>query len=105
MDLLMWTMAVRGLQRQERSHNQEDKMATITLDIPQGILKRVEDSFFEKYAAQFPTQSAAMTKIDFAKFVVAGFMKEVTKGNEGEKAAKSARKTAVDKAEAEINIT
>jgi hypothetical protein len=66
-------------------------MATITVNIPDDKITEVKDAICEAYGW---TAEIGMTKAQFAKRVVADFVKEIYRSQVGAKAADAARVSA-----------
>jgi hypothetical protein len=76
-------------------------MATITVNIPDDKITEVKDAICEAYGW---TAESGMTKAQFAKRVVADFVKEIYRSQVGTKAAEAARLTSEQVAKA-VDIT
>lgn len=72
------------------------------MDIPDAVVGRVLDSFDAAYAGR--TQ-AGLTKAQWAKRVVAAFVKDVVRAFEANRDVEAARLAAIAKAETEITVT
>lgn len=76
-------------------------MATISITVPDPAAPRVLNAVAKAYGYDAARDG---TKAEFAKAVVAKFLKEVVAGVEANEAAEAARKTAVENADG-ISIT
>ncbi len=77
-------------------------MATVSVNIPDGVLPRVLDAFTAAYSYDADKDG---TKAAFAQKQVANFIMETVRSNEATKAANKALKDAATKANTEIVIT
>lgn len=77
-------------------------MATVSITIPDEVVPRVLDAIAAQYGYD---PNAGLTKAQFAKTILARFMKGVVVAYEATIAGEASRKTAEDKAKTEITIT
>lgn len=93
-------------------------MATITINIPNGVAKRVLDAITSRYHYKetikdpksteeipLPDIPNPQTKAQFFKGVIVQFLKENVKAYESSKASEKARVSAIDKVDSEVNLT
>jgi hypothetical protein len=77
-------------------------MASITINIPDGVAGRVLDAVAARYNWQ---QDSGLTKAQFAKSIIVNLLKDTVKMHEGNVAAKAATATVEQAVESEITIT
>jgi hypothetical protein len=77
-------------------------MATISINIPDAVLGRVVDAMAARYGW---TSDSGLTKVQFAKRILTGLLKETVKMHEGQIASAAATQTASSTVDEEINIT
>jgi hypothetical protein len=76
-------------------------MANIQVSVPDAVINRVLDAFATQYGWK---ATSGLTKAQFARRVVADFVKAVVKGYEARLAADAARVTAEANADTDIVI-
>lgn len=77
-------------------------MATISITVPDAVVARVLDAIAAQYGYDATRDG---TKAQFAKAILARFMKEVVVAYEATAAGEASRKAAEDKAKTEVSVT
>lgn len=82
-------------------------MATITLNIPDGVMPRVVDALCSDYPGGFLDQAnqPTITRAQYAKQKIGGWILDAVEAYEGDAAVNQARVTARNQTRTEISIT
>lgn len=77
-------------------------MANLTVTIPDTVAQRALDAVCSTYGYDSATDG---TKLQFAKSVVADFVKDVVRAYEANQAAEACRAAAIAKADSEVSVS